>query len=95
MASELELKMLARLRAHEILIQHLLWLALGKDANELRDYAARQNACLDTSRLPDLDPEMSRRLPYETQEALSKIFQEMVRRTENQPPQPPLESPKV
>ena len=36
MASELELKMLARLRAHEILIQHLLWLALGKDANELR-----------------------------------------------------------
>lgn len=37
MASELELKMLARLRAHEILIHHLLWLALGKDANELRE----------------------------------------------------------
>jgi hypothetical protein len=36
MVSELELKLLPRLRAHEILIQHLLWLALGKDANELR-----------------------------------------------------------
>ena len=95
MASELELKMFARLRAHEILIQHLLWLALGKGANELRDDAARQNACLDTSRLPDLDPEMSRRLPYETQEALSKIFQEMVRRAEDRLPRPPLQSPKV
>jgi hypothetical protein len=95
MASELELKMFARLRAPEILIQHLLWLGLGKDANELRDYAARQNASLDTSRLPNLDPKMSRRLPCETQEALSKILPETVRRTENQPPQPPLESPKV
>ena len=95
MASELELKMLARLRAHEILIEHLLWLAFDKDANELRDYSARQNACLDTSRLPDLDPEMSRRLPYETQEALSKILLEIGRRTENQPPRPPLENPKV
>ena len=95
MASELELKMLARLRAHEILIQHLLWLAFDKDANELRDYSARQNACLDTSRLPDLDPEMSRRLPYETQEALSKILLEIGRRTENQPPRPPLENPEV
>ena len=72
MASELELKMLARLRAHEILIEHLLWLAFDKDANALRDYAARQNARLDTGRLPDLDPAMSDRLPYETQEALSK-----------------------
>lgn len=87
--------MLARLRAHEVLIQQLLWLTLGKDANKLRDYAARQDACLDTSRLPDLGPEMSRRLPYETQEALSKIFQEMVRRTEDQHPQPPPERPKV
>jgi len=95
MASELELKMLARLRAHEILIQHLLWLAFDKDANELRDYSARQNACLDTSRLPDLDPEMSRRLPYETQEALSKISQEMVRRAENQLLRPPPQSSKV
>ena len=42
MASELELKVLARLRAHEILIQHLVWLAFGKDANALRDYAARK-----------------------------------------------------
>ncbi len=95
MASELELKMLARLRAHEVLIQDLLWVVLGKDANELRDYAARQSACLDTRRLPDLDPETSRRLPYETQEALSRIFEELIRRTENQLPQPPLESPKV
>ena len=33
MASELELKILARLRAHEIVIQHLLWLTFGKDTN--------------------------------------------------------------
>jgi len=84
MASELELKILARLRAHEIVIQHLLWLALGKDANALRDYAARQEARLDTSRLPDLDPAMSGRLPYETQEALAKVLLEIVRHAEDQ-----------
>lgn len=84
-ASELELKMLARLRAHEILIQHLLWLAFGKNTNDIRDYAARQNARLDTGRLPDLDPAMSDRLPYQTQEALAKILREIVRRAEDQP----------
>jgi hypothetical protein len=94
MASELELKMLARLRAHEILIEHLLWLAFDKDANALRDYAARQNARLDTGRLPDLDPAMSDRLPYETQEALSKVLLEIVRRAEDHPSQPTPEHPK-
>ena len=94
MASELELKMLARLRAHEILIEHLLWLAFDKDANALRDYAARQNARLDTGRLPDLDPAMSDRLPYETQEALSKVLLEIVRRAEDHPSQPTAEHPK-
>ena len=84
MVSELELKILARLRAHEIVIQHLLWLAFGKDANALRDYAARQKARLDTGRLPDLDPAMSDRLPYETQEALAKVLLELVRHAENQ-----------
>ena len=81
--SELDLKILARLRAHEIVIQHLLWLALGKDANALRDYAARQDAHLDTGRLPDLDPARSVRLPYETQEALAKVLQEIVRHAED------------
>jgi hypothetical protein len=94
MASELELKMLARLRAHEILIEHLLWLAFDKDANALRDYAARQNARLDTGRLPDLDPAMSDRLPYETQEALSKVLLEIVRRAEDHRSQPTPEHPK-
>ena len=84
MASELELKILARLRAHEIVIQHLLWLAFGKDANALGDFAARQNAHLDTGRLPDLDPAMSDRLPYETQEALAKVLLELVRHAEDQ-----------
>ena len=88
MASELELKMLARLRAHEILIQHLLWLAFGKDASALRDYEARQNSRLDTGRLPDLDPAMADRLPYETQEALAKILLEIARRAEDQPEPP-------
>ena len=84
MASELELKILARLRAHEIVIQHLLWPAFGKDANALRDYAARQKARLDTGRLPGLDPAMSDRLPYETHEALAKVLLELVRHAENQ-----------
>ena len=84
MASELELKILARLRAHEIVIQHLLWLVFGKDANALRDFAARQNAHLDIGRPPDLNPGMSDRLPYETQEALAKFLLETVRHAEDQ-----------
>jgi hypothetical protein len=84
MAAELELKMLARLRAHEILIQNLLQLAFSSDPDAVRDFAARQNVCLDTSRLPDLNPAMSARLPYETQEALARILDGAVRQAECQ-----------
>lgn len=74
MATELELKMLARLRAHEVLIQHLLRLALNNDAVAIRDFADRLRVSLDTSRLPELDTVASARLPYETQEALARIL---------------------
>lgn len=86
MASELELKMLVRLRAHEILIQNLLWLAFGKDANALRDFAARQYAWLDTSTFLDADPSISQRLPYQTQEALAEVLREVERRVEAERP---------
>lgn len=79
MATELELRMLARLRAHEVLIENLLRLAFKNDPDAVRDFASRQNVCLDTSRLPDLDPAMSARLPYETQEALASILEGAVR----------------
>ena len=78
MATELELKMLARLRAHEVLIQNLLRLVLHDDADAIRDFAARLNACLDTSRVPDLDQAKSARFPYEAQEALAGILNEAV-----------------
>lgn len=80
MTSNLELKMLARLRAHEVLIQQLLWLAFNKNTDALRDFAARQNVSLDTARLPDLDTATSARLPYEAQEALASVLDEALRR---------------
>jgi hypothetical protein len=83
MATELELQMLARLRAHEVLIQNLLRLVFNNDADAIRDFAARQNVCLDTFRLPDLDPAMSKRLPYETQEALARILEGAILHTES------------
>jgi hypothetical protein len=82
MATELELKMLARLRAHEVLIENLLRLAFNNDPDAVRDFSARQSACFDTSRLPDLDPAMAARLPYETQEALASILDGAVRHVE-------------
>lgn len=84
MATKLELKMLARLRAHEVLIQNLLRLAFNNDPDTIRDFAARQYASLDTSRLPDLDPAMSAHLPYETQEALASILDGAARHMESQ-----------
>lgn len=84
MATELELKMLARLRAHEVLIQNLLRLTFNNDPDAIRDFAERQGASLDTSRLPDLDPAMSARLPYETQQALASILDAAVRHAESQ-----------
>jgi hypothetical protein len=86
MATELELKMLARLRAHEVIIQNLLRLAFDNNPDAVREFAARQNVCLDTARLPDLDPAMAGRLPYETQEALVSILDGAVRHTEETKP---------
>lgn len=83
MASELELKMLARLRAHEVLIQQLLWLVFKNNTDALRDFAARQKVTLDTARLPDLDKATSARLPYEAQEALASILDEALRRADS------------
>jgi hypothetical protein len=89
MATELELKMLARLRAHEVLIENLLRLAFNNDPDAVRNFAARQSACLDTARLPDLDPAMAARLPYETQEALASILDGVVRHVESRRPREP------
>lgn len=89
MATELELKMLARLRAHEVLIENLLRLAFNSDPDAVQDFAARQSACLDTARLPDLDPAMAARLPYETQEALASILDGVVRHVESRRPREP------
>ncbi len=89
MATKLELKMLARLRAHEVLIQNLLRLAFNNDPGAIRDFAARQHASLDTSRLPDVDPAMAARLPYETQEALASILDGVVRHVESRRPREP------
>ena len=94
MASELELKMLARLRAHEVLIQNLLWLAFGKDADALRDFADQQYAWLDTSRIPGLNSAIADRLPYETQEALAKVLREIVCRVQSERPTPAPDNPK-
>ena len=85
MSSDLELKILARLQAHELLIQQLLRLAFNKDVDALRDFAARQNACLDMSRFPFFDPAMSARLPYEAQEAVAKVLEAAVRDAESWP----------
>lgn len=79
MTTELDIKILARLRAHELLIQHLLQLAFQNDPDAIQDFADRQMARLDTSRLPDLDPNASARLPYEMQEALASILDGAVR----------------
>lgn len=81
--TELELKMLARLRAHDILIQNLLRLVLENEPDAVRDFAARQNVLLDTCRLPELEPAMLMRLPYETQEALASILDGAVRHVES------------
>ena len=89
MATELELMMLAQLRAHEVLIQNLLRLAFNNDPDAVRDFAARQNVCLDTSRLPDLDAAMAARLPYETQEAIASILAGAVRHVESHLPDEP------
>ena len=86
MATELELKMLARLRAHEVLIQNLVWLAFNGDPDAVQDFAARQSACFDTARLPDLDAAMAARLPYETQEAIASILDGVVRHVESRRP---------
>lgn len=83
MASELELKMLARLRAHEVLIENLLRLAFNNDADAVREFAARQRAMLDHARPPDLDAAMTARLPYETQEALGEILDGAIRHAES------------
>ena len=82
MSSELDLKILARLQAHELLIQQLLRLAFDQNVEALRDFAGRQNACLDMSRLPAFDPAMSARLPYEVQQAVAKIHEAAVRDAE-------------
>ena len=84
MASKLELKMLARLRAHEVLIQQLLWLAFNKNTDALRDFCGRQNVSLDTERLPDLDAATAARLPYEAQEALAGVLDEALRRADSE-----------
>lgn len=84
MATELELNMLARLRAHEVLIQNLLRIAFNDDEVAIRDFSARLTACLDTSRIPDLDQAKSARFPYEAQEALARILNEAVLLTESQ-----------
>jgi hypothetical protein len=89
MATELELKMLARLRAHEVLIQNLLRLAFNNDPDAVQDFAARQSVCLDTARLPDLDPTTAARLPYETQQVLASILDGAVRHAKSRLPKEP------
>lgn len=93
MATELELKMLARLRAHEVLIQNLLRLAYNNDPSAVREFADRQVALLDTCRFPHLDPALFARLPYETQEALASILDGAVRHAESTQRHEPAEKP--
>ena len=84
MATETEIQLFARIRTHEILIQNLLRLVFNNDSDAIRDFAARQHACLDTSRLSDFEPTRSARLSYEAQEAIARILAGAIDLSESQ-----------
>ena len=95
MATEVELQLLARVRAHEVLIQNLLRLVFNNDADAIRDFAARQHACLDTSRFSDFQPAMSARLSYEAQEAIAKTLEGAILLSESQKLKQPSAKPEA
>jgi hypothetical protein len=95
MATEVELQLIARLRAHEILIQNLLRLVFNNDSDAIRDFAARQHACLDTTRFSDFQPAMSARLSYEAQEAIAKILEGAILLSETQQSRKPSAKPEA
>jgi hypothetical protein len=82
MISEQEIKIFARLRAHEILIQDLLCHEFEHDPSALRDHAARMYARLDIGKLPGLSREEQACMSYETQESIARIVEETACRTE-------------
>ena len=82
MTSDQEIKIFARLRAHEILIQDLLCHVFENDPRALRDHASRIYARLDIGQLPGLSPTERARMSYETQESIARIVEETACRIE-------------
>lgn len=84
MTSEKEIRIYARLRAHESLIQDLLCLAFQGVSRALRDHGSRIYASLDIGKKPALSPAEEVRVSYETHEAIAQIVVETVLRAEKQ-----------
>lgn len=93
MGTDAELFTLARIRAHDVLIQNLIRLVFNNDPDAIRDFAARQLARLDTSHFSDLSPEMSARLSYAVQEAVAQILDGAILLTESRQLEQPSPEP--
>ena len=76
------IQMLARISALEILVQHLVWMAHGKNVPAVRNYAEMLHRSLERAHLPAVDPALSDHMAAEIQDQVSRILRELIDRAE-------------
>lgn len=87
MVSEGEIKVLARITALEVLVQHLLFVAFDRNADELRAYRERVLSEYTESTLKGVDAVYSDLLMQELHDALDRLLSHLIERAEgNRPP---------
>jgi hypothetical protein len=82
--SEQAIKLVARITALEILAQHFICLACDRDLGEVREYRKRVLEGYEKGRVRGFDPVMSDHLTAEAQNALSSIFDALIRKMEEE-----------
>jgi hypothetical protein len=89
-----QIKLLARITALEILVEHLLFVAFDRNHEELRAYRERVLSEYAESTLKGFDPAYSDALMQELSEALDRLLSHLIERAEaGQQPPPPSSAP--
>jgi hypothetical protein len=73
-ASEAQIKLIARITALEVLMQHVICLACDRDLDEVRAYRERVLEDASETSIQGFSPAASDHLSAELEEALAKIF---------------------
>jgi hypothetical protein len=84
-ATEGEIKLVARITALEILVQHLICLACNRDLDEVEDYRERVMEDASVTSVKGIDPAASDLLAAELQAALDRIFAALIRKMGQDP----------